>query len=385
MRVVAAFDSFKGSLTSMEAGIAAKQGILRAVPEAEVMVRPMADGGEGTVDAMIEGLDAKRIRAEVHGPLMEMVSAEYGILQDGITAVMEMAQAAGLTLLKEEERNPLYTTTRGVGEMILDACKRGCRRFYIGIGGSATNDGGIGMLAALGYKFLDEEGKPVPDGAKGLERLKEIQTDKALSVLQECEFYIACDVKNPLCGEFGCSHVFAPQKGADEGMIVQMDGWLAQYARLVKKVFFNADAEAAGSGAAGGLGFAFQAFLKGRLQSGSSLVMELTGLEQEISQADLVLTGEGRLDGQTAFGKAPSLVAKTAGKYGVLVLGFAGTVEGSSEVLQNSGLCAWFPIVRKPVTLQESMKPECAAKNLADSVEQVMRLWNLAKGRRNVE
>ncbi len=385
MRVVAAFDSFKGSLTSMEAGIAAKQGILRVLPKARVMIRPMADGGEGTVDAMIEGLDAKRVQIEVHGPRMETVAAEYGILQDGITAVMEMAQAAGLTLLKEEERNPLYTTTRGVGEMIVDACKRGCRRFYIGIGGSATNDGGIGMLSALGYEFLDAEGAPVCDGSIGLKTLKEIHKDKVLSVLQECEFYIACDVKNPLCGESGCSHVFAPQKGADYGMIVQMDQWLAQYARLVRQAFPNADEEAAGSGAAGGLGFAFQAFLRGKLQSGSSLVMELTGLEQEIAQADLVLTGEGRLDGQTAFGKAPSVVAKTAGKYGVPVLGFAGTVEGSSAELQNSGLCAWFPIIRRPVTLQESMKPEYAAESLADSVEQVMRLWNLNKKRRTVE
>lgn len=379
MRIVIAFDSFKGSLSSIEAGIAAEKGIKKVIPDAEVKVYPMADGGEGTVDAMVEGLGAKRVQVEVHGPRMEKVLAEYGILLDGITAVMEMAQAAGLTLLKEEDRSPLYATTLGVGEMIKDACEKGCRRFYIGIGGSATNDGGIGMLSALGYEFLDAEGKPVAYGARGLEQLREIREGNVLPVLQECEFYIACDVKNPLCGEFGCSRVFAPQKGADEAMIMQMDEWIARYAELAQGILPEADPEAEGSGAAGGLGFAFQAFLNGKLQSGSRLVLEMTGVEQAIMEADLVITGEGRLDGQTAFGKAPSVIAQTAKKYNVPAVAFAGAIQGEAEEIEKTGLCAWFPIVREPISLLESMKKEKASKNLSESVEQVMRLMNCAK------
>ena len=379
MRIVVAFDSFKGSLTSMEAGMAAKQGILKAIPEAKVLVKPMADGGEGTVDAIIEGLGAKRVQVQVHGPRMEYVLAEYGILQDGMTAVMEMAQAAGLTLLKEQEKNPLLTTTLGVGEMILDACEKGCRRFYIGIGGSATNDGGTGMLSALGYEFLDGEGQPISQGAKGLEELKEIRKEKALPLLQECDFFIACDVKNPLCGEFGCSRVFAPQKGADEKMMEAMDGWLTQYARAVRSIFPDADANAEGSGAAGGLGFAFQAFLNGKLQSGSRLVMEMSALEKAIRGADLVLTGEGKLDGQTAFGKAPSMIARIAGKYNIPVLAFAGTLENDTDALKKAGIGAGFSIMPCPMTLEDAMRPEIAAKNLTQTVEQVMRLWCLAK------
>lgn len=363
----------------MEAGIAAEKGIKKAIPDAEIKIYPMADGGEGTVDAMIEGLGAKRVQVEVHGPRMEKVLAEYGILPDGLTAVMEMAQAAGLILLKENERNPFYTTTLGVGEMIKDACEKGCRRFCIGIGGSATNDGGIGMLSALGYEFLDAEGKPVEYGARGLEHLREIRTENVLPVLKECEFNIACDVKNPLCGEFGCSKVFAAQKGADEAMIAQMDEWIAHYAELAKGIIPAADPVAEGSGAAGGLGFAFQGFLNGKLQSGSRLVMEMTGLEQAVSEADLVITGEGRLDGQTAFGKAPSVVAQTAKKYNVPTIAFAGAIQGKAEEIEKTGLCAWFPIVREPVSLQESMQAARASGNLSESVEQVMRLMHCAK------
>lgn len=379
MRVVVAFDSFKGSLSSIEAGNAAKKGILKAIPGAEVKVYPMADGGEGTVAAILSGMGAKRIQIEVHGPRMEKVLAEYGILPDGITAVMEMAQAAGLTLLHGSERNPLYTTTLGVGEMIKDACERGCRRFYIGIGGSATNDGGIGMLSALGFDFLDVEGKPVAYGACGLENLREIKTENVLPQLRDCEFYIACDVKNPLCGESGCSRVFAPQKGADETMIRQMDAWLAGYAELAKRILPEAEPDAEGSGAAGGLGFAFQAFLKGKLQSGSRLIMEMTQLEEAIAEADLVITGEGRLDGQTAFGKAPAVIAQTARTYQVPAIAFAGAVQGERYEIEKTGLDAWFSIVREPVSLRELMQTEVASKNLSASVEQVMRLMNCVK------
>lgn len=373
MRILVAFDSFKGSLSSIEAGNAARKGILKAIPDAEVKVCPMADGGEGTVDAMIEGLGATEVKVEVHGPRMANVLARYGILPDGITAVMEMAQAAGLTLLKEEDRNPLYTTTFGVGEMINDAIERGCRRFYIGIGGSATNDGGIGMLTSLGYRFLDINGKEVSHNAKGLEHLHKIDAQNVLLHLNECEFNIACDVKNPLCGEAGCSKVFAPQKGADEADIIKMDKWLNAYGQLVKTINPNSDADAEGSGAAGGLGFAFQSFLNGKLQSGSMLVIEMTGLKQEIEKADLVITGEGRIDGQTALGKAPGVIARLAKEYGIPVIAFAGAVSATEDELALTGFDGCFPITRESVSLEEAMKIEVASRNMENCVEQVLR------------
>lgn len=380
MRIVVAFDSFKGSLSSIEAGNAAKKGILKAIPDAEVKVCPMADGGEGTVDAMIEGLHATEVKVEVHGPRSEKVTACYGILPDGKTAVMEMAQAAGLTLLKEEERNPLYTTTYGVGEMIKDAIDKGCRRFYIGIGGSATNDGGIGMLSSLGYRFLDINGKEVSNDAKGLEHLYEIDIQNVFPQLKECEFNIACDVKNPLCGEFGCSKIFAPQKGANEADIIKMDQWLNRYAGLVKAINPNSDANAEGSGAAGGLGFAFQSFLNGKLQSGSLLVIEMTGLKQQIEKADLVITGEGRIDGQTAFGKAPGIIAKLAKEYGIPVIAFAGAVCDTEAELALTDFDACFPITSESVSLEEAMKVEVASRNMEDCVEQVLRNQQHNKG-----
>lgn len=381
MQIVVAFDSFKGSLSSIEAGYAAEEGIHRVILDAEVKICPMADGGEGTVDAMIEGLGATEVSVDVHGPRGKKVTAQYGILPDKVTAVMEMAQAAGLTLLKEEEKNPLYTTTFGVGEMIKDACERGCRRFYIGIGGSATNDGGIGMLSALGYSFLDAERKNIDCTAAGLKDLKKIECSAVLPQLKECEFFVACDVKNPLCGELGCSRVFAPQKGADDESVQQMDEWLSAYASLVKEVNPDADALAEGSGAAGGLGFAFQAFLKGKLQSGSRLVIEMTGLEHVIAKADLVLTGEGRIDGQTAYGKAPAVIAETAKRYGIPVIAFAGSLSETEE-LQKAGFDACFSIVKKPMSINEAMKKDVAGKNLSDSVEQVMRLYRCVGNKR---
>jgi len=372
MRIVVAFDSFKGSLSSIEAGEAAKKGILRVIPDAEVLVCPMADGGEGTVDAMIEGLGATAVNVEVHGPLMEKVTASYGILPDGITAVMEMAQAAGLTLVKEEERNPLYTTTYGVGEMIKDAIGRGCRKFYIGIGGSATNDGGTGMLKALGYRFMDISNREIQTGAQGLEHLATIDNQSILPELKECEFHIACDVNNPLCGELGCSRVFAPQKGAKEESISQMDSWLSNYAKLAKTINPNADADAAGSGAAGGLGFAFQTFLNGRLQSGSLLVIEMTGLKEKIEKADLVITGEGRIDGQTAFGKAPAVVANMAKQFGIPVIAFAGAVSATKEELKQTDFDECYPITEEILPLEEAMKRDVASRNLEKKAEEVI-------------
>ena len=375
LKVVAAIDSFKGSMSSLEAGQAAREGILRAVPDACVQVCPLADGGEGTMEALVEALGGERRQVEVTGPLGTPVTCTYGIIPAAKTAVMEMSQAAGITLVPEEKRNPMDTTTFGVGEMIRDAIEKGCRKFIMGIGGSATNDGGAGMLMALGYDLLDQEGRPIPYGAAGLEKLVKIGTDHVLPQLSQCTFTIACDVDNPLCGSRGCSAVFGPQKGADEVMIRQMDQWLERFAHLAKTVFPDADSTLPGSGAAGGLGFALRTFLNGSLESGIQIVIRETGLEAYIRDADVVITGEGRLDEQTAMGKAPAGVASLGKKYKKTVIAVAGSVASSARVCNEKGIDAYFPILRGICTLQEAMAPENAKRNMADTVEQIFRLF----------
>lgn len=377
MRAVVAIDSFKGSLTSMEAGQAAAEGIRRADPAASVEVRPLADGGEGTVEALVQGMGGRMISTEVTGPLGRQVRCEYGIIDKSGTAVIEMAGAAGITLVPEKERNPMDTTTCGVGEVIRDAVLRGCRRFIVGIGGSATNDGGIGMLRALGFGCLDGEGRQVALGAKGLEKLAAITVDHVLPELSECRFRIACDVTNPLCGPSGASAVYGPQKGATPEMVRVMDQWLAKYASLAAKSFPKADPACPGAGAAGGLGFAFLAFTDAVLESGIRIVLEETALEDYIKDADIVVTGEGRLDGQTAMGKAPVGVARLAKKYGKPVVAFSGCVTPDAAQCNGQGIDAFFPILRSVVTLQEAMEPENAKANMAAAAEQAFRLWRL--------
>ena len=374
MKVTIAIDSLKGSLTSLEAGQAAAEGIRRVYEDADICIRPLADGGEGTVEALVRGMGGELKRITVTGPLGKPVVCEYGIIKESGTAVIEMAGAAGITMVDEEERNPLYTTTYGVGEVIRDAVRSGCRRFVVGIGGSATNDGGIGMLQALGYGILDKEGRQVPYGARGLTEIASVTDDNVLPELSGCTFRIACDVPNPLCGEQGCSAVFGPQKGADPEMIRQMDGWLEHFAALSQEKYPAADPLRPGTGAAGGLGFAFLGFTKAVLESGVKIVLDETKLEDYVRDADLVITGEGRLDGQTVMGKAPIGVAKTAKKYGKPVIGFSGCVTKDAVACNREGIDAFFPILRGVVTLDEAMKTENAGANLADTAEQVFRL-----------
>ena len=374
MNVVVAMDSFKGSLSGLEAGNGVKEGILKAIPEANVGVYPLADGGEGTVEALVLGLNGKLEKVMVTGPLGEPVECTYGILEATGTAVIEMAGAAGITLVPEKNRNPLNTTTYGVGEVIKDAIRKGCRHFIVGIGGSATNDGGIGMLQALGYDMLDRNGKQVAFGAKGLEQLVTIGDESVIEELKECDFRIACDVVNPLCGENGCSAVFGPQKGATPAMIAQMDQWLKAYANLTAVKCKNANASYPGTGAAGGIGFAFLAYTNAVLESGVKIILDETKLEEHILNADIVITGEGRLDGQTIFGKAPIGVAKLAKKHGKRVLAFAGSVTEDARMCNAHGIDAFFPIVRGVCTLQEAMDSELAKKNMVSAVEQVFRL-----------
>ena len=373
LNVVAILDSFKGSLSSLEAGTAVADGVHRVYPNARVTVLPLADGGEGTVDALVAGCNGKKITALVCDPLGRTIEAEYGILENG-TAVIEMAAAAGLPLLAKHERNPMETTTYGVGELIKDAIGRGCRKFLLGIGGSATNDGGVGMLQALGFSFLDGEGNEIPRGAKGLAMLEKIQTDGALAFLKECEFCVACYVTNPLCGPQGCSAVFAPQKGADVQMIGQMDMGLAHYAAVTHALLPYADPEVPGAGAAGGMGFAALAYLNASLQSGISLVLDALHAESYIRNCDVVITGEGRLDGQSAMGKAPLGVANLAKKHGKPVVALAGCITEDAVKLNAMGIDAFFPILPTVMNLDEAMSHEVARKNLTNTAEQVFLL-----------
>ena len=376
MKIVIAIDSFKGSLSSLQAGNAVKDAIYRLDSNADVVVKPLADGGEGTVEALAECADSKLHKLEVKGPLLNPVVAEYCVLNTTNTAVIEMASASGITLISDNERNPLEATTYGVGELIKDAINKGCRRFIVGIGGSATNDGGVGMLTALGYEFLDKNNTPISLGAKGLKDLYKIKTDNVLPELKECTFSIACDVTNPLCGENGCSAVFGPQKGATTEMIKDMDLWLENYAKISKTVSQKADQNyaGAGAGAAGGLGFAFLTFTNSTLKSGIDIILKEIDIESDIKNADIVVTGEGRLDSQTVMGKAPIGVAKLAKKYGKKVIAFSGCVTDDAEVCNSYGIDAFFPTLRNVTTLEEALDQNNAYKNLTATAYQVFRL-----------
>lgn len=401
MNVVIAIDSFKGSITSLEAGGAIRDGIMAAFGAADskniaarsttdngivtipsetspnqidvpsITICPIADGGEGTVEALITGMNGKRMTSLVTGPLGSQVEATWGLLDNGSnkTAIIEMAAAAGIMLLSRDELNPLDTTTYGVGEIIKDAISNGCRRLIIGIGGSSTNDGGVGMLQALGYEFTDDNGNAVPQGAKGLKNLASISSEKALPELKECTFRIACDVKNPLCGDNGCSAVYGPQKGAGPEMIKEMDAWLANYAKLS-----GGDARFPGTGAAGGMGFAFLTFLNASLEPGIDIILEETGLEDKIKQADIIITGEGRMDSQTVMGKAPVGVAELAKKHNKKVIAFCGCATDDAGICNEYGIDAYFPILRSVVSLEDALNKENAKSNLSKTAEQVFRL-----------
>ena len=375
MKVTVAIDSFKGSLSTFEAGEAAKRGVLRAYPDALVDVCPLADGGEGTVDAVVSALGGELVEAVVTGPLGGRVTARYGVVREKGLAVMEMSAAAGITLVPEDLRDPLETTTYGVGEMIAHAIDNGCRKLIVGIGGSATNDGGVGMLQALGFGFFDCCGREIERKGRGLESLCRISSEGVRKELSECTFLVACDVENPLCGERGCSAVYGPQKGATPQTVAAMDAWLENYGELTKKYISpRADAEAHGAGAAGGMGFAFLSYLGGSLESGIELVIRETALEEKISAADLVITGEGRLDFQSSMGKAPVGVARTAKKHGKTVIALSGCVGKGAEECNRHGIDAFFPIIDAARPLDALMDKAIAEDNLSRTAEQALRL-----------
>lgn len=372
VKIVVAMDSLKGSLSSLEAGNAVRTGLLRAIPDAEVIVRPAADGGEGTVDALVDALGGECIALEVMGPYGEPVRAEYGFLPEQGMAVMEMASAAGITL--SERREPLEATTYGVGQMIRDAVGRGCRSFLIGIGGSATNDGGLGMLSALGFRFTDADGGRCGITAGALSELAAADCSQALPELPECRFRIACDVTNPLCGENGCTRIFGPQKGVTEEQMEQMDTALSRFADAATAALGTDFRNLPGAGAAGGLGFAFVSYLRGALKPGVELVMDALKLEDCVRNADFVVTGEGCLDGQTVFGKTPAGVAAAAKRYGVPVIALAGGIAPGAEACRGRGIDAYFSILPRVMPLAEAMERETARANMEDTAEQVFRL-----------
>ena len=355
MRVVVAPDKFKGSLSAPEAARAMARGVAAAVPAAAIDVVPMADGGEGTVEALVAATSGSSREAVVAGPLGEPVRARFGMLGDGHTAVLEMAAASGLVLVPRDRRDPSRTSTRGTGELLLAAVEAGARRVVVGIGGSATNDGGAGLGQALGYRLLDAEGREIGPGGGALDRLAAIDASGRDPRLEGVEVAVACDVDNPLCGPRGASAVYGPQKGADPAMVAALDRNLDHLARVLERDLGVSVRDLPGAGAAGGLGAGLVAFASGRLEPGIALVIRAVGLADRLRDADLCLTGEGALDASSAFGKTPIGVARLARSLGCPTIALAGMVgEGAAAVLEQ-GIDAFFSICPGPITLDEAL------------------------------
>ncbi|MCG0278425.1 MAG: glycerate kinase [Thermanaeromonas sp.] len=372
-RIVIAPDSFKESLEAPQVAKAIAAGVKKVFPDVETVEVPLADGGEGLTTTLVAATGGKLMEALVTGPLGEPVTARWGILGDGRTAVVEMAQASGLPLVPKEKRNPLYTTTYGTGELIREALKSGCQRLIVGIGGSATNDGGAGMAQALGVRLLDEAGLDIPWGAVGLEKLNRIDMENIFPRIKEVEILVACDVDNPLCGPRGASAVYGPQKGATPEMIPRLDAALARLADVIARDLGVEVRDLPGAGAAGGLGAGLVAFLGATLRRGIELVMEAVNLEGILAAgADLVITGEGEINRQTAYGKVPAGVAKVAGKYGIPVVALAGSIGEGAETVYEHGIKAYMSIIPRPLPLTYCL--ENAATLLTDAAERLMRL-----------
>lgn len=386
MNITIAIDSFKGSLSSLDAGNAVALAAKEVFCDATVAVSPLADGGEGTMDAIATALGGKIRTLDVTGPLGEIVTARYAVVKERSLAVIEMAEAAGLTLVPSEKRDPKITTTYGVGELIMHAAEvENCRSFIVCIGGSATSDGGVGMLTALGFEFLDKNGDPIRSGAIGLADIATVRCESVPTSVRESTFKIACDVDNPLCGPLGAAYVYGPQKGADENDVRLIDECLSHYASVTANTLGEDKRNADGAGAAGGMGFAFLSYLSGELRSGVELVAEAISLEDKIKSADIVITGEGRLDGQSARGKAPVGVARIARKCGKTCIAFSGCVGDGAEDCNGEGIDAYFPIIQLPCSLDEAMNTDIARKNLKNTAKQVFNLIKAMKGYSVVE
>ena len=392
MKIVIASDSFKGSLSSIEVAESVEKGILDVLPSCNVVKVAVADGGEGTKEALCQTLGGKTVEIPVEDPIGRTINASYVILEDGITAVLEMSSASGLTLLMPSERNPMRTSTYGTGQLIADALGRGCRRFLTGIGGSATNDGGMGMLEALGYRFLDDDGNELSGIGASLSKVCRIDDSRVLQAVRESEFIVACDVDSPLYGPDGAAYVFAPQKGADPEMVRTLDDGLRHFAEVTamymnssengssanldKKdgcLLFNGNviqdmSSIPGAGAAGGLGYAFVTYLGARLKRGVDMVLDAIGFDKMIEGADLVITGEGRIDAQTFTGKTPYGVLQRASRQDIPVMALAGLVD----LDDSSGFTAIRQITPPGMRLSEAMLPAVASANLRRTISALL-------------
>lgn len=373
MKIVIAADSFKESLTAPQACAAIQRGFEHIIPHAQYIQVPMADGGEGTTAALVSACGGEWVQVRVSDPLGRIVTAKYGILPNG-TAVMEMAEAAGLHLLTPPERNPMKASTYGVGEMIADALNRGIHKIILGIGGSATNDGGAGMAQALGFRLLDKAGRDLPRGGAALRYLAAIDATHTLPDLKHCQIVAACDVTNPLCGDTGATAVFAKQKGATVQMLRELDTALSNFADVIARDGTEDFRDEAGSGAAGGLGFGLRALLGAELRSGIDIVLEATALADKIAGADLVITGEGCMDGQTAMGKVPLGVLSTAKLHDVPVVALSGSVA-DVEILYEMGFAAVLPSIDRVATLPEILAN--AEYNVERTARAMAAMWML--------
>jgi glycerate kinase len=378
LKIVIAPDSFKESLSAMEIANEIEAGFREIFPDALYVKVPVADGGEGTVQAMIDASGGRLVTLPVRGPLGEPVDAFYGIMGDGATAVIEMAAASGLELVPPDRRDPLRTTSYGTGELIRNALDAGARRFVLGIGGSATNDGGAGMVQALGGRLLDAAGNDLAPGGGALAQLHRIDLSGLDARIKDCVFDVACDVSNPLVGPQGASHIFGPQKGATPAMVATLDANLGHYAAVIARDLGRAVADVAdlpGAGAGGGIGAAMLVFLGGSLRPGSEIVTDAVGLDAAVADADLVLTGEGRIDSQTIHGKTPIGVARVAARHGKPVIGIAGSLEPGAGVVHGHGIDAVFSVVNCPCSLDRALAD--AAYNVRTSARNIAAVLRL--------
>ena len=376
MKIVIAPDSYKESLTAMEVATAIEAGFKQILPNAEYVKLPMADGGEGTVQSLIDATGGSIIEHTVIGPLGEQVTGFYGLLGDGQTAIIEMAAASGLYLVAPMHRNPLHTTTYGTGELIKAALDKGVKHIIIGIGGSATNDGGIGMAQALGIRLLDQDGNDLAFGGGSLINLATIDISNKDPRLNDITLEVACDVDNPLCGPKGASYVFGPQKGATPEMVRTLDENLSHYADVIKSQLNKDIKNTAGAGAAGGLGPALLGLFNATLRPGIEIVMDAVNLNDVLSNADLVITGEGRIDSQTIHGKTPIGVARTAKKYNLPVIGIAGCLSDDCDVVHDYGIDAIFSVVPRSVSLDIALKE--AAINVENTARNVAAIYSMS-------
>ena len=381
MRIVIAPDSFKECASAMAVSEAIAEGVRRVYPTAELVLAPMADGGEGTVDALVAATGGQYVTTSATGPLGDEVEATYGLLGDGQTAIIEMAAVSGLELAEPGRRDPRVATTHGTGELIRHALERGASCIILGIGGSATNDAGSGMAQALGYSLVDEDGQELPPGGAALARLDRIDAAGKHPGLDACVFRVACDVDNPLCGPQGASFVFGPQKGADEAAVSELDAALKHWSEIVARDLGAAVSDIPGAGAAGGLGAGMVAYTGATLEPGAALVAEACKLRERMAGADFVITGEGRLDGQTSGGKTPLGVARVAAELNIPVLGLAGALGDGHRVLYDCGFDAMISICPGPVDKSTALR--CAGAWLADAAEALAGTWRAAAKAQN--